>query len=288
MIPPNEPDAGPLPLAFAYFLSNGNRKLSIQQRAVRAARFVSTTVIGKSNETWINILHAFLIIYTLCKLVQDSRGNKARTKAINSNIEVLHLPDPHKTLRQEIQYRPSPSDLILESNVDAVLPSVHDLTTFIQAMTSPFLESTQPSGKESKIIQSCLTLILKQMGNTKIPLSHRFSVLHSLLIGPARQATDKLNTSTFSLDEVIVDIKKKDLFDTETQDRRITRWTNVTFGQFRALTDREKPATRNCIEFPTDYQKDTPYHFFAEEHLHSGLRSMCRTVHRCEKPFQRT
>lgn len=69
-------------------------------------------------------------------------------------------------------------------------------------------------------------------------------------------------------------MKKKVLFHGEIQDRRVTRWSTVIFDVFRKTIDSEEKATRKCLEFVTEYQKDLPKHILAEEHLYNRIRSI--------------
>lgn len=62
----------------------------------------------------------------------------------------------------------------------------------------------------------------------------------------------------------------------------------MTFGTFRHNISSEEQATRKCIEFVTEYQKDLPKHMLAEEHMYTQLRSIFRSVSWCETLFQRT
>lgn len=91
IIPPQDPDAGPMPFGFAYFLTKDLRDMTIVQRVVRAARYMSAPNVQKYPETWLNILHAFLVLYTDCKHPRSSHGQSRRLDAIKRNIKELNL-----------------------------------------------------------------------------------------------------------------------------------------------------------------------------------------------------
>ena len=66
LIPTNDPDAGPMQIGFAYFLLQDLLLMSMHQRVDHAARYMSVPNVEKYHETWINIIHSFLVIYTGC------------------------------------------------------------------------------------------------------------------------------------------------------------------------------------------------------------------------------
>lgn len=155
-------------------------------------------------------------------------------------------------------------------------------------MTSLFQESNRPTGEESESFCSRLSPITQQMENLQIVPSHRPSVLYSLLTGKARKACAKLVLTSINLDEMVEEIKKKVLYDGGIKDRRTSSWNTATFEQFRKVSDSEESATRKCLEFITEYQRDIPKHMLAQEHLYTRIRSIFRTVPWCETLFQRT
>lgn len=99
---PHEPHAEPILLGIAYFFS----LLYIHQSS--------------------------LVIYSYCKHARDSRGNKTRMEAINTNIEGNALHDPDRDCHQEIVHRPSPADMLPKPTTDTALPSANDLKSSIK------------------------------------------------------------------------------------------------------------------------------------------------------------
>lgn len=284
LIPLFDPDAGPMPTGFAYFLIKDLRDMSISQRVDRAARFLSSLNVERYSDTWINLLHSFLVIYTGCKHPRSTRGQSRRLDAIKRNIEGLNLDVgdenvPHNRERND-------------DNDDKKKNETHlyDLTKSIQSMTSLFPESSRPTGEEDESFTSRLKPILEQMETLGIDEHQRPSVLYSLLPSnsPARNACDKIKLQSIHINDMVDEIKKKVLFDNEIQDRRVTRWDSTTYEQFRSLTSSEESATRKCLEFITEYQKDLPKHMLAPEHLYNRLRNIFRSVRWCETLFQRT
>lgn len=52
---------------------------------------MSEPVIDAVNQTWVNIIYSFLVVYTHCKRPQAGRGLNSRIKATLHNIEGFDL-----------------------------------------------------------------------------------------------------------------------------------------------------------------------------------------------------
>lgn len=65
------------------------------------------------------------------------------------------------------------------------------------------------------------------------------------------------------LDGIIDAGKKKVMFHSEITVRRTTRWTSVTFEQFRKTTDCKEKAAKKCLELVMEYQRDIFKSFLA-------------------------
>lgn len=286
LIPAHDPEAGPMPLGFAHFLVKDLRHIPLPRRVDRAARYMSSTVIDKIHTTWVNIIHSFLVVYTDCKRPRNSRGHSSRVQAIVRNIEGLDLEEA-KDVGVEKQSEERPKDQDLDRRQE---PSLFDLSKSIQSMTALFPDTSRPTGEEKETFSSKLTPIIEQMETLDISEVHRPSVLFSLLPPntPARNACNKLNLKSITISEMVYEVKKKVLFDGEIQDRRVTRWNSMSYDQFRKATDSEEAATRNCLDYIVEYQKDLPEHMLAPQLLYNRIRSIFRTISWCETLFQRT
>lgn len=166
--------------------------------------------------------------------------------------------------------------------------TVHDLQNAMKTMTSLFLEKNRPTDDENEPCNSRVEPIVDQMKDFEISESHKPSVLFSLLPGPARKDCKILKRHALPLEQMLDEIRKKILFDDEVKDRRVIRWTSVTFSKLRQNCSSEEQATRKCLEFVTEYQKDIPKHILAEKHLYTPICSISRSVLRYETLFQRT
>lgn len=91
-----------------------------------------------------------------------------------------------------------------------------------------------------------------------------------------------------SLEEMIDAVKKQVLFDYEIKDSRITRWTSVTFDQFRKTTECEEKSARKVLAFVMKCQRDISKQLLAKEHLYTCIKSIFRSVTWCEILYQRT
>lgn len=86
---------------------------------------------------------------------------------------------------------------------------------------------------------------------------------------------------------MVPEVEKKVLFDGEFQDRRVTRWNSMSYEHFRKATDSEETATRKCLKYVVEYQKDLPEHMLAQQLLFDHIRSIFCTISWCKTLFQR-
>lgn len=100
LIPAHDPSVGLMLICFAYFILKDLRDPKVEFRVDRAARYMSEPVLATMHQTWINILHAFLVVYTGCKRPRSERGINSRMKAVVNNLEGLDL-QPKNDERQD-------------------------------------------------------------------------------------------------------------------------------------------------------------------------------------------
>lgn len=92
LIPSYDPSSGSMYIGFAYFLSKGPRTYSITHRADSAADHMNESNFPKFPQTWVKIVHSFLVIYTICSRPFDGQ-NLNRMNAILKNVEGYYLFD---------------------------------------------------------------------------------------------------------------------------------------------------------------------------------------------------
>lgn len=90
------------------------------------------------------------------------------------------------------------------------------------------------------------------------------------------------------MDSMLQDIKNIDLYRRDGQDRRVSKWTNVTYSQFCRHKNNEEAATHKSIEHHTDYQKECSSHFKAPQHLLTKFRDVLNHISWCLTLFQFT
>lgn len=197
------------------------------------------------HSTWINIIHAFLTIYTNCSRSVRVH-NQNRLKAILRDIEGFDIPSDETTPDLPPAQHPLPVTLPMSHHTAVV--TVCDLQKGIQAMDSIFPESARPSGEEHEPFSVPVNPIPEKMEALQTPCNHRPSVFFSLIKGKAHKAASKIPLSTATLDSLLTVIKTVVLFDKDVQNRRVSQWMNVTYTQFRRHGDKDEIATRKYIE----------------------------------------
>lgn len=53
-----------MPIDFAYSLTKHLRYIKVENHIDNAARYMSKPLVTAMNQTWVNIIHSFLVIYT--------------------------------------------------------------------------------------------------------------------------------------------------------------------------------------------------------------------------------
>lgn len=165
---------------------------------------------------------------------------------------------------------------------------ITELQKWISAMASLLSEATRLTREESEPFTARLIPTRDQMNNLQLLLTSQPAVFFCLLSGPARDACDKMQLQNISQDMMIADIKLKVLFDSDIQDRHISRWRSIDYSEFRRNTKREEKATRKCIEFMKKYQKDIPDHMRVPALLYNRFRTMLRDNQWCKTLYWRT
>lgn len=211
------------------------------------------------------MFHPFLVVYTNCIRPRCSgrSGKQKQLQAILENIEGYDI-FPEDRVDAADNMNLLNKSLHDEKDKDA---EKHQNTSHISApqkgisaMEFLFAQDTRATGEENELFTSRLTPICDQMNNLQIAKESQPSVLFSLLTGPARDACERMQLQNITLDEMIAEIKLKVIFDSDIQDRRISRWTSVDYSEFRRNTDNEEKATRKSIDLMTKYQRDLPTH----------------------------
>ena len=153
-----------------------------------------------------------------------------------------------------------------------------------------FPPSDRLSGSETETLMARLTPILEQMSASKIPSEHQPTVLYSLTQtgSKARRVLRTCNLTEADVNQVVELLKENCLYDTNIQDRRASRWKNITYNQFRAKYDTEDEATRECIEYVTEYHKDLPMHLNNDAQLRDRLKEIFKPVSWCSTLFERS
>lgn len=191
IIPPHAPDAGPMPLGFADFISKKLRLDKIGHRVDRGVRYMAEDDLPEYNKTWLNIIHSFIVVYTNCSRATRGRGanglqsilrNLEGRDIIDENGEISSLrTEPHKT-KPKLKYERSTEK-----------SSFFDMQKGIQAMASLFPENNRPTGDKTENFTVKINPMIDQMDALYILSLHRSAVLFSLLSDKDRQAASKVN-----------------------------------------------------------------------------------------------
>lgn len=155
-------------------------------------------------------------------------------------------------------------------------------------MTSLFPKTSRLTGEGSETFKSRIYPIIEQVETIGIVESQCSFFLHLFLPADssARNHCDKKLQST-TITVMVTEVKKNVLFDSEAQDRRITRWESTTYERFRKLKDSEELVTRKCLDYMIPYQNDLPKHRLDLEHLYNRFQTMFRSISWHETLFQR-
>lgn len=89
-IPPYHKNAGPVPLDYTYVLVKDPRRYSVAHCVDRASKYMNGSSFPQFHTAWINIIHAFLVIYRNGS--RPTRGrNWNRINAVLKNLDGFNL-----------------------------------------------------------------------------------------------------------------------------------------------------------------------------------------------------
>lgn len=137
-----------------------------------------------------------------------------------------------------------------------------------------FPEANWPTREEVEVFISRLDPIDDQMQSLGINHYHRPYVLFFIITGPKRAVRKYSWPSSMSLEEMIDDVEKKIIFDGVLRTRRVSRWTSVTFDQFRISKYCEERAIRKGLELVTEYQCAITKHLIPQKTLYNRIRAI--------------
>lgn len=103
------------------------------------------------------------------------------------------------------------------------------------------------TGEEHEAFNSRLHQIVTQMETRGISASLWWSIMLSLLTGPALIACNELKHQALWTEEMLDEMCKKVLFDREMKDNGMENGTSVSFQDFRKVTGGDERATRNFV-----------------------------------------
>ena len=250
--------------------------------------FFSKSVLKTFPETWINILHSFLVVFTNCKYPRTR--HKSRIACIYDNIEGYDLIEEESRFHADSDPKQNREDAEreMDNHQEQEEFSLSNMQRAISTMTNLFPESTRPTGEDSEPFYFKLHAILEQMESLSFPTQARTHILYSLLRGKAREAASKIPFAQKDIHFLVDHLKRDLLSDPDKQDRRITRWNNASYTEFRAETSDEEAAARTCIKFLEHHQMDLPAHMRSEAMLLQRLQSVFRFIPWCSLVFQRS
>lgn len=251
-----------MPLGSAYFPLKNLRALKMEFRVDRAARYMPEFVLNAMHYTRTKTLHAFLFVCTGCTRPRAGQDLSSRIKEVVNNLDGLDLHPENDEENDASDNRDS--KLENETHTGNRAPTRMDLQNAVKTITSLLPEDTRLAGEEREPFILRLDLTFKELETPGLAPSHHSSVLFLLLMESARKACKELNLHSLSLHAMIDDVQIKLLFDGEIKGRRVTTWTSLTFNEFRKLPDCEEKATRRCLKFVVDYQRDLSKHMLAE------------------------
>ena len=280
-------ESGMMPITMATFLYDDIRSFATNDlRLDHAASNMMEDDIKNYPLFWIDVLYKLLVVFTGC--TQSRRRNvHAKRKAILNHIFEC---DEEETGSAQVNTKPiqEESSQPAESRKDVNVVSNMDLNKSIQALSHIFPHSERLTVEETHPFTDGLEPILDQMSASGVHEEHKSLVLFSLTTGKARNAASKLPLQSTSFEEMISSIKNVFLYDSSTQERRATRWSNVKYSQFKANSSSEDEATRACIEHVTTFHKDLPKHLAVDPALLHRLREIFKSETWCESLYERS
>ena len=248
--------------------------------------FFSINTIETFNDTWINILHSFLVVFTNCKLPRTRR--KSRKSCIMENVEGFDL----EGFEENKDHIAGPIHSLQDENVTDDIArtefSLSDMQRAISTMSNLFPEATRPTGEESEPFTFRLNQVLEQMDSMMFPKRSRSHILYALLRGKAREAASKVNFAHKDIIFLVDSLKREILHDPDKQDRRVTRWNTITYEEFRGTHSTEEDAVRSCLKHLSEHQLDLPPHLHVESALLDRIKAIFRFIPWCSIVFQRT
>lgn len=103
---------------------------------------MSEPIISAMNQTCMNILNGFLVMYIGCKRSRRSRGHSSRVKAINHNREGLYLEYADYAKENKSNDAKNKDDPGYE-------PSITDLRKDLEVLTGLYPEEKRPTRDEN-------------------------------------------------------------------------------------------------------------------------------------------
>ena len=291
IVPNTHPDVPAIPIQICEFLMLDLRPMTVDQRLDHASNCLLPREINKFDAYWLNVLLNILQNFTNCK-VSRTRSEFSKRKTILENIYEDTETEKNNTGRIDEESRSTSRDELIKNRTESSpkYDSSIDLNKSIQVMMQVFPASDRLSGSETEPFIARLTPILEQMNASKIPFHHQPTVLFSLTQAgsKARKSLRSCNLTDLDIDEAVKLLKNTCLYDSNIQDRRASRWRNITYNQFRSRYDTEDEATRECIDHVTTYHKDLPVHLNNDAQLRDRLKEIFKPVSWCSTLFERS
>ena len=281
-------DAGMLPITMATFLCDDIRTMATKDiRLDHAASNMMEDDINNYSLFWVDILYKILVVFTECKQTRG-RNVHAKRKAITKHI--YECDEEENDMSTMIRTEPVVDEISHERRPgeDVKVISKMDVNKSIQAMSFSIPQSERLTGEETDPFTDRLKTILEQMNAFNVHEEHKSLVLFSLTSGKAREAASKLPLKSISFDEMITSIKKECLYEPSIQERRATRWKNVTYSEFKANSSSEEEATRACVEHVTSLHKDLPENLGIDATLLCRLKDIFKSEMWCESLYKRS
>ena len=288
-------DVNQIPLQICSFLTKDLRNLAVHQRLDHAACTMLDREIKIFDDFWLSLLVGVLVAFTDCPASITRSAFSKRATIIkhiygeqedirNVRNEALTVNKSQQTINKDQN-----PDLTVSSKEPKEMSAI-DLNKSIQVMMQIVPPSERLSGAENEPFMSRLNPILEQMGASKVSEEHQPTVLFSLTKpgSKARKVLKRCNLNEVSITQMVTLLKEECLYDTNIQDRRATRWNNITYDTFRAKYSTEDEATRECIEQVTVFHKDLPKHLNNDAQLRDRLQAIFKPISWCSTLFERS
>jgi len=295
IVPEHYDNCPPIPKGFAAALSTDFRKWSAEEISEHFFFSIDPDEIKNFHVFWQLSLYRVLRQYAKCRRYRKSSIGRVHAvcaanlmgEHANDDSEDEEFEENDETQKKDVETKPTThrSESHHSRSDHRQIP---DLQKSIQAMTTAFPVTERVTGEETEPFFHRLNPILQQIKIAQIPDEFQVSVLYSLLIGKAREAATKISMADVTLDEFVKYLAHHILFEPNIQARKISRWNNITYSEFKTKFHKEHEASSACLDHLKNHHKDLPDHMSSPQILLNRIRDIFKDEPWCTALYERS